>query len=355
MKKNTQLIGALILVVTMMAIAGFLFFQQGQPKQVELRGLVGGEKIPWLENTEVQKIAKKKYGVTYDIRKEGSIEMVQPGVYQDYDYLFPSSQFPADLFKANGGQAKVDEIILNTPIVLFSRKPVVEALTKAGYVSQKDGVHYVDMKKLALAIKEGKSWQSIGLGQLYGDILVDTTDPNASNSGNMFLGLLANSLNDNKPVTAENLEAIKDDVKQIYGKLGYSQTSSADLFNQFLQQGMGAFPLIAAYESQLLEFSISKPDVYNQIKDDIVILYPTPTVWSSHVFIGLNDDSRQFQKALLDPEVQKIAWEQHGFRTVVAGTNDIKHFKVNGVAKEVTQIMPLPNPKVMQELMKLIQ
>ena len=67
------------------------------------------------------------------------------------------------------------------------------------------------------------------------------------------------------------------------------ESSSSDLFDQFLKTGMGAKPLIAGYENQLLEFAVENPDTWEQIKGDIVIMYPTPTVWSSHVYIALDE------------------------------------------------------------------
>ncbi len=43
-------------------------------------------------------------------------------------------------------------------------------------------------------IEAGTTWEEIGLPQLYGSVSVGTTDPTKSNSGNMFAGLLANTL-----------------------------------------------------------------------------------------------------------------------------------------------------------------
>ena len=83
------------------------------------------------------------------------------------------------------------------------------------------------------------------------------------------------------------------------------ESSSSDLFDQFLKTGMGAKPLIAGYESQLLEFAVQEPETWEQIKGDIVLVYPTPTVWSSHVFVALDKAGAQGIDALLDEEVQR--------------------------------------------------
>lgn len=202
---------------------------------------------------------------------------------------------------------------------------------------------------------QGKKWSDIGLNQLSGRILVSTTNPNASNSGNMFLGLLANVLNGNQVVGPGDVDKVIPTLQQIYQALGFMETSSSDMFNQFLKLGIGKYPIVAGYESQLLEFSKEQPDVFNQVKDDLVIMYPIPTVWSSHVFIALNDNGKAAIQALLDPEIQKLAWKEHGFRTIVAGTGDPKEFNVAGLAKDVTQIMSMPRIDVMLELMAAIK
>lgn len=129
------------------------------------------------------------------------------------------------------------------------------------------------------------------------------------------------------------------------------ESSSSDLFDQFLKTGMGAKPLIAGYESQLLEFAVQELETWEQIKGDIVLVYPTPTVWSSHVFIALDEAGALGIDALLDEEVQRLAWENHGFRTgVYDAPTDTAQFGVAGVAEEVTQVAPMPGASVMEAI-----
>ena len=114
---------------------------------------------------------------------------------------------------------------------------------------------------------------------------------------------------------------------------------------------MGAKPLIAGYESQLLEFAVQESETWEQIKGDIVMVYPTPTVWSSHVFIALDEAGTLGIDALLDEEVQRLAWENHGFRTgVYDAPTDTAQFGVEGVAEEVTQVAPMPGAPVMEAI-----
>ena len=70
---------------------------------------------------------------------------------------------------------------------------------------------------------------------------------------------------------------------------GWMETSSEDSFNQFLTLGVGSKPMMVGYESQLLDLAVNQPDAFKQIKDDVVIVYPTPTVWSTHTLMALDE------------------------------------------------------------------
>ncbi len=246
------------------------------------------------------------------------------------------------------------EIILNTPIVLYTRSAVAQALVDSGLAVVTNGVYTVDMEKLTETIEAGTTWEEIGLPQLYGSVSVGTTDPTKSNSGNMFAGLLANTLCGGV-ADESNLAEILPRLQNIFQKLGYMESSSSDLFDQFLKTGMGAKPLIAGYENQLLEFAVENPDTWEQIKGDIVIMYPTPTVWSSHVYIALDEAGTAGIDALLDEDIQRLAWEKHGFRTGVYDTpTDAARFGVSCIAEELTQVAPMPDANTMDRIIKAL-
>ena len=55
-------------------------------------------------------------------------------------------------------------LTLNTPIVIYSWKEVVDALVSQNIVTLTDGVYYItDMNKLINFILTGKKWSDIGL------------------------------------------------------------------------------------------------------------------------------------------------------------------------------------------------
>ena len=240
--------------------------------------------------------------------------------------------------------------LFNTPIVLYTHRPILEAFQKRGLVTERDGVYYMHMAGLVAEIEAGTAWADLGLPELYGTVAVNTTDPVRSNSGNMFAGLLANVLCGGV-ADADSVETVLPRLKAIFEKLGYMEASSSDLFDQFLKTGMGAKPVIAGYENQLLEFAVENPEDWAQLKDDIVLIYPTPTVWSSHIYIALDEAGEAGIDALLDEEVQRLAWENHGFRTEVSGTDaDEDHFGVPHLAAEITQVAAMPSYAAMEKI-----
>ena len=343
------------LAVLLLVIAGAgLYAAVGRPAEtVEITGFVGGEKIGLLEDEQVTERMEEKYGLKMDYARAGSLDMITAD-HSGRNYLFPSSQTALELYENLYGRPVKSEIVLNTPIVLYTRRAVADALTEQGIVSEEDGVLYGDMEKLTQCLEDGTTWEELGLPQLYGSFSVGTTDPNKSNSGNMFAGLLANILCGGV-ADESNLAEILPRLQNIFQKLGYMESSSSDLFDQFLKTGMGAKPLIAGYENQLLEFAVENPDTWEQIKGDIVMMYPTPTVWSSHVYIALDEAGTAGIDALLDEDIQRLAWEKHGFRTGVYDTpTDAAHFGVSGIAEELTQVAPMPNANTMDRIIKAL-
>lgn len=346
-----KIIGISILAIIVVVAVFFQLHPLNRPV-ITLKGLVGGEKTGLLDDPDFKNILQAKYGFVLDYSKAGSIEMVT-GDISNYDFLFPSSQTALEIFKATKG-SKPNDNIFNSPMVIYSWNNVTEALAKTGIVQQHDGVYYIDFPKLVDLVLQKKKWSDIGL-DIYGNIAIISTDPTKSNSGNMFAGLLANTLNGDV-VTAATVTAVLPKIEQVFGRLGYMESSSGDLFEQYLRTGAGAKPIIIGYENQMIEFAHENPDIWQNLKENIRILYPVPTVWSAHPLIALTPKAKDLITALKDKEVQKIAWEKHGFRTTLLGTqNDFKILKTINIPATIDKVMPLPNADIMEQIILALQ
>ena len=111
----------------------------------------------------------------------------------------------------------------------------------------------------------------------------------------------------------------------------------ADLFEKYLKTGLGGAPMIVDYEKSIVEFAYENPDGFNQVKDDIRILYPTPTIWNSHCIATFDAEGNEFLKAFSDKEISQIAWDRYGFRTGITGGNyDVSSLGISGIPQAIT-------------------
>ena len=353
---KSKIIGGVILLIVIIVVIVFQFISTNKPQQITVTGYLGGEKIGLMEDEEVKKILRDKYGLTVDYTKAGSIEMVEQDS-SDKDYLFPSSQTALELFnQTKSDKLYKSEILFNSPIVIYTWKPIADALINGGIVEMKDNSYYIaDTTKLISLVTDKKKWSDIGVNDLYGYVTIQSTDPNKSNSGNMFAGLVANIMNNQTVVDESTVDNILPQLKDFFGKIGYMEHSSSDLFEQYLKTGMGAKPMIAGYENQMIEFAIENPSDWETVKDQVAVLYPEPTVWSSHPLIALNENGAKLIEAMQDPEIQEIAWTKHGFRTGVSGTINTNVEGFYGIPKTINAVIQMPNPNTMQKIMDVIK
>ena len=363
MNKKT-ILGIVIFIVLVAIIIGINTLNK---KTDNYKGLTtvyvatGGGKEDFLADPKVNEILRKKYklNVVFDTWSNGktiSLPLIRETIglgnsdiikrmengekftinsegVSKYDALFTSDQRFYDYYKVypNKELKEADRytvldggLTLNTPIVIYSWGEVVDALINEKIVTNIEGVYYItDMNKLINYILQGKKWSDIGLTSLYGTINIASTDPVTSSPGATYYGLLLSILSESQ-VTIDNINNNLPKLKEFYIKSGYMNNTPADLFERYLKTGMGGEPMIVDYEKSMIDFANSSPDAFNQVKDDIRILYPTPTIWNSHCFAAFTENGEKLYKALNDKEIGQIAWEKYGFRTgITGGTYDV--------------------------------
>lgn len=359
---NKKYIGIGIFILLIGLIVGIKFIgdkNDGESTNITtIYVATGGGKEDFIADSEVANILLKKYKikVVYDnwsngktiskplIResvnlgnsevitkiKNGESISINSDDVSKYDALFTSDQRFYDYYKLSPDKSKNEAdryyvldggLTLNTPIVIYSWKEVVNALIKEKIVTNEDGVYYItDMNKLIDYILNGKKWKDIGLKDLYGNINIASTDPVSSSPGATYYGLLLSILSGGE-INDATIETNLKKLKVFYQKSGYMNNTPADLFERYLKTGMGGEPMIVDYEKSIIDFANSNPTGFNQVKDDIVVLYPKPTIWNSHCLTIFSENGKKLLQAFEDEEISKIAWEKYGFRTGVTGTS----------------------------------
>lgn len=393
-----QIIGIVIFVVLILAIIGYKAFSDSggdivDGKLTTVYVATGGGKEDFLADEDVVKILRKKYklNVVFDNWSNGktvqlplireSVGLGNATIANDiasgntsytihsegvstYDALFTSDQRFYDYYKLfpnkEAGEAdrysvKGGSLTLNTPIVIYSWQKVVDALMNEGIVTESEGVYYIsDMNKLMTYILDGKGWSDIGLPELYGKINIASTDPVTSSPGATYYGLLLSTLSEGQ-VTDENIMDNLPKLKQFYIKSGYMNNTPADLFERYLKTGMGGQPMIVDYEKSIIDFANSNPDGFEQVKNDIRILYPSPTIWNSHCYAYFTDNGKKLYEAFDDKEIQQIAWERYGFRTgITGGSYDVSSIGI-GVPQTITSTVSSLKMSVYNQLIEYLK
>ena len=379
--EKKKIIGIGIFVLLILLIIGIKVFSNKNidSNLTTIYVATGGGKEDFLKDEEVQKIFREKYkiNVVFDtwsngktvtkplIResinlgnekiinsiKNGSNVTINTSDVTKYDALFTSDQRFYDYYKLQPNKENGESdrytvleggLTLNTPIVVYSWKKVVNCLIKENIVTEIDGVYYItDMEKLMNYILSGKKWKDIGLDELYGNINISSTDPVSSSPGATYYGLLLSILSEGE-INDENLEKNLSKLKEFYKKSGYMNNTPADLFERYLKTGMGGEPMIVDYEKTIIDFANSNEAGFNQVKDEIVILYPKPTIWNSHCLAIFSENGKKLYEAINDSRISQIAWEKYGFRTgVTGGVYDVSKLQIgipNNINSTVTSL-----------------
>jgi hypothetical protein len=353
-----KIIGLFISLAVIGAIIAFQYLGSSdllkeveKPDNILVKGYVGGEKMGFLANQTVITLLEKKYGITVDAHKKGSVTMVKDtSLHTGIDFLWPSNFVCVEWFTQTGGNYKGADVIFNSPIVIYAPDKIADVLIAQSIAELVNDAYYiVGFSKLVQLGITGTKWKDIGLPEVNGSVKILSTDPHHSNSGNIFYGLLTNVLNNNDVVNPATVAKILPQVKSYYDSMGFQQKSSGDVFDVFISNRY-TNPLLVGYENQLIEYAIKNSDDYTIkfLKEKIRTLYPRPTVWSSHPLIAVNEKGLRFMEALKDLEIQKIAWEQHGFRSSIKGVvNDPAKHQVSGLPEEITSIIQMPSAETM--------
>ncbi|SEB03950.1 substrate-binding domain-containing protein [Rubrimonas cliftonensis] len=326
-------------------------------ERVRVAIFYGGEKSAFLENPAVRDLLDRRFRIDLDARRAGSVEMVTTLPSDGKDCLWPSTAVAVELARASGRPVLGAETVFSSPIVLFAWAEVADALQRTGVVRPRaDGFLAADLGRLGEMLASGARWrEDLGVN-VYGPVRVLSTDPARSNSGNIWSALLATAFNGGETPTADDLPALLPRIEAYFAGLGYMESSSGDIFEGFLKQGMGARPVIVGYENQLVEFLIANAAYVETISARIRVIYPEPTIFASHPLISLTPTCRRLEEALLDPDVQALAWSDHGFRTGLMGvTDDPERLKSASLPERVDLVAPMPAATVMETIIAALR
>ena len=261
---------------------------------VVVNGVIGSEKKPFFDDPEVKAIFAES-GLDVEVVTAGSRQIATSVDLTHQDFVFPSSAPAAEKIKR---ETKADTVYapFYSPMAIATFKPIVQLLQGAGIASQDSaGTWHLDMKAYLEAVKAGTRWSDLpGAAQLYPssrNLLISSTDIRQSNSAGMYLSMASYVANGNSVVSSPEAESgVIDDMANLFLAQGFSASSSDAPFEDYLSQGIGSKPMVMVYEAQFLGREMSGDGA---ITDDMVLMYPDPTVFSKHTVVAAHSERRQ--------------------------------------------------------------
>lgn len=308
------LLAVLLLAGVVMAIRSSMRERKNEKAQVTISVLTGSEKVPFLTDPELARVLGAD-GITLTVQKAGSREIATRPDLKSFDAAYPAGAPAAVKIAQTTGSKRVIGTYY-TPMAVASWKTLLPVLEKSGLVMHKDGSYYiVDMLRLLEMMQRGTRWKDLPDNTAYAvgkSILVTSTDPRKSNSGGMYLALMAYLANGSNVVDNDaDAEKTAGAMVKLFSKQGFQESSSAGPFEDYISMGIGKAPLVMVYEQQFLEYVLAHP----QPNPDMVLLYPVPTILTKHTVVVLSDNGARFADELVsNPKVNAIA-RHYGFRT----------------------------------------
>jgi len=289
--------------------------RQEAAEHVTVHGLIGSEKDAFFADPKVQAALAHNH-LTVTVEKAGSRAIAHGFNPQRDDFGFPSGA-PAAAELKTLSQASETFTPFYTPIVIASWRPIARILEANHIVTERDKQYYItDLPALLQLMQQHTRWKDMAASEAFSTnkaVLINSTDVRTSNSAAMYLSLASYVANNQSVVQSQSdVDGVLPLMTELFLRQGFQESSSAAPFEDYLALGMGKTPLLVAYESQLVAFWLAHPD---RLHGDMVMLYPTPTVFSKHVLVPFNDKGRRLGQALeRDAELQELA-HQYGFRT----------------------------------------
>jgi len=232
-----------------------------------------------------------------------------------YDFAFPAGVSAAEKIRRDR-KINTSYSPFYTPMVIASYRSIAELLVGAGVAKNQGGYYTFDMQAYLALVARNARWSDLPNNTTYPagkSILITSTDVRTSNSAAMYLAIASYVANGNNivqdPVQGA---AILPKVEPLFLRQGFTATSSEEPFDDYLTIGIGKTPLVMIYEAQFVARAAAND---GSITKDMVLMYPSPTVYSKHTLVPLTSaGDRAGHLLLTDPDLQRLAIK-YGFRT----------------------------------------
>lgn len=322
----------------------------GRGALTKLRGIVSPEKEAFLSDPQVQ-ARLRQLGMDIEFEVVPSREITARIDPKIHDFAFVASATQARRLKTIGGARATVHSPFHSVLAVASWQPVAEMLAANGMASrQSGGAYFLDLKRLLEAMRNDMRWKDLKNNTalpLNHGIQVHSADARLSSSAALYLALLGYVSNNFREIGSEaEIGAALPGLLKHFAEQGVEEGSSVGLFDDYLQMGMGAYPLVALEEAQFIgHFAQGAPP------GEKLLLYPVPTLFTKHSWVAFNGHSEKQGKLLRDDgELQRLA-AHHGFRTAQGDVTT--QWRERGITAPA-QILEVANPPAWEILERML-
>lgn len=284
-----------------------------QTKQANVSILTGSAKEALLRDPDIAKVLAD-HGLTVSVTKTSSVDADRVKA-PNFDIVWPAGSNAAkDLSLPKSAATS----IFFSPLAFASWAPIQKILAANGVIDSKSS-NVVQLSKLLPLMTSSTRWNQLKDASDHGyalnrSVLVNTPDIRRSNTGLLYLSLLAFELNNSTPLSNEaDVATYATKLAPLISRQGFQEDTLTGPFEDYLGIGMGKAPIVLVYESQFLEAKASGklPTGANAP----TLLYPSPTLFIKHVMLSNTPTGARLAKLFAeDPTIRKILSERYGYR-----------------------------------------
>ncbi len=289
-------------------------FGAGSQPVVMVHGVIGSEKLAYFQDPQVREVFRRN-GLDVQVDTAGSREIATAVDLNKYDFAFPAGVPAAQKIKSDR-HASASYSPFFTPMAIASYNSIVQLLTGAGVVSDQAGYHSFDVTAYMALVASNKRWTDLPSNKAYPagkSILITSTDVRTSNSAAMYLSIASYVVNGNNIVQDDGTaKQVIPKVAPIFLRQGFTDSSSAVPFDDYLSIGIGKTPMVMIYEAQYVALQLAHD---RALTSEMTLMYPSPPVLSKHTLVALRRAGDRVGRLLVnDPTLQQLA-VKYGFRT----------------------------------------
>lgn len=311
-------------------------------------GILLDDSTNFYKDERIKAIWKDKYGAEFDLEIARLSDIIANEVPTNSTVVSFNGLFEDNIWRVSKDYYR-SAVLGVSPLVIYTWDNLVPALEKEGLVQSLDNkVNYFNIKKYLDNSGKYLTWESLGVEASKKYVHIESTHPVHNSSGFSYATLLMSALVQGDELKENDIKWVQDDLLIELSESLFSEMSSAQLFNAFLEQKL---PMVILPENMLIEYMVKHTGEWDSTLSKVRVLYPSPNVMLQIKFFALDKKVEGSFDAIYDYDVSNRLWDTYGIRPY---TNKMENMHQRlervGIAPEVFHTVDIYGYKVLESL-----